>query len=141
MPHNLLINKLRSFRFIGNLLNCFFLYYLSDIQQSVIIDGKESDSLPVTSGVPQGSILGPLIFVLYTNYLPNVRNPEVSLYADDAKVNRQIKSRDDCVMLQKYLESLHGWSHKLKMKFSPVKCKVISAAAIVRFVFTTQLKF
>ena len=92
-----MIHKLRSFGFNGNLLN-WIKNYLSDRHQSVFIDGKESDSLPVTSGVPQGSILGPLFFVLYFNDSPNVFNSKVSLYADDAKVFRKIKPIDDCIL-------------------------------------------
>ena len=78
VPHNLLIHKLRSFGSSGNLLN-WIKNYLSDRHQSVFIDGKESDSLPVTSSVSQGSILGPLFFVLYFNDSPNVFNSKVSL--------------------------------------------------------------
>ena len=89
VPHNLLIHKLRSFGFNGNLLN-WLQNYLFDRHQSIIIDGKESNSLPVTSGVLQGSILGPLFFVLYINDLPNVCNSKVSLYADDAKVFKKL---------------------------------------------------
>ena len=89
VPHNLLIHKLRSFGFNGNLQN-WNQNYLSYIHQSVIIDGNESDSLSVTSGVPQGSILDPLFFVLYINDLPKVCNFKVSLYANDAKVYRKI---------------------------------------------------
>ena len=125
VPHNLLIHKLRSFGFNGNLLN-WTQNYLSDRHKSVIIDSKESDSLPVTSGVPQGSILGPLFFVLYISYLPNVCSSKVSLYADDVKVFRKIKSIDDCILLQKDLASLLAWSHKWKIKFNPAKCNVIS---------------
>ena len=123
--HNLLIHKPRSFGFNGNLLN-WIQNYLSDRHQSVIINGKESDSLPVTSGVPQGSILDPLFFVLYINDLPNVCSSKVSLYADDARVFRKIKSINDCILLQKDLDSLLAWSHKWKMKFNPAKCNVIS---------------
>ena len=101
-PRNLLIYKLRSFGFNGNLLS-WIQNYLSDRHQSVIIDGKESDSLPVTSGVPQGSILGPLFFVLYIDDLPNVCSSKVSLYADDAEVFRKIKSINDCILLQWFL--------------------------------------
>ena len=107
VPHNLLIHKLRSFGFNGNLLN-WIRNSLSDRHQSVIIDDKESDSLPVTSGVPQGSILGPLFFVLCINAL------------------KKIESIGDCILLQKDLDSLLAWSHKWKMKFNTAKYNVIS---------------
>ena len=123
VPHNLLIHKLRSFGFKGNLLN-WIQNYLSDRHQSVIIDGKESDSLPVTSGVPQGSMLGPLFFVFYINDLPNVCNSWVSLYADDAKVFRKIHRW--LYVITKCLDSLLACSHKWKMKFNPAKCNVLS---------------
>ena len=78
-----------------------FIRYLSGRQQRVFISGVPSTWLPVTSGVPQASILGPLLFLLYINDLPvNVRYSKIALFADDAKCVKNVKSVASCVDLQ-----------------------------------------
>ena len=78
-----------------------FIRYLSGRQQRVFISGVPSTWLPVTSGVPQASILGPLLFLLYINDLPvNVRYSQIALLADDAKCVKNVKSVASCVDLQ-----------------------------------------
>jgi hypothetical protein len=82
---------------------------------------------PVSSGVPQGSNLGPLFFLLYINDMPeSVENSTVALFADDSKIFKEIKTRNDCVLLQKDLEALYQWSVKWKMNFNPSKCTVLT---------------
>ena len=85
VPHNKLLYKLESFGIRGNLLN-WFRSYLLGRRHRVVINGKVSDYLPVTSGVPQGSVLGPLLFLIYINDMPNCISRETSLplFADDS---------------------------------------------------------
>lgn len=83
-----------------------------------------SDKAPVTSGIPQGSVLGPLLFVLYINDLPNVVHKDtfVYLFADDTKVFRKIESQADHNALQNDIDNLKRWSDTWLLKFHPQKC-------------------
>ena len=73
--------------------------YLADDKRVVLRNGI-SDWIPVTSGVPQGSILGPLLFPVFVNDLPNIALSTAKLFADDAKLYRQIMNIMDCDILQ-----------------------------------------
>ena len=95
-----------------------------------MIDNKSSDFLPVTSGVPQGSILGPLLFLIFINDMPNVISQETSLFVDDSKCFRLILGRDDGDKLQDDLNELFAWSCIWGMEFNVKKCKVLRVAHI-----------
>ena len=125
--HDIILNKLKYFFGVdGRLLN-FLMNYLKGRRQRVVIDGQFSTWQPVQSGVPQGSILGPLLFVLFINDIVDVISPDtrVLLYADDMKVWRKINSPQDQAALQADITNLHQWSLRNKMKFHPSKCKVL----------------
>ena len=126
IPHDLLILKLKYYGFHGSLLK-WLCSYLSGRQQRVFISGVPSAWLPVTSGVPQGSILGPLLFLLYINDLPiNVRHSKIALFADDAKCVKNVKSVASCIELQSDLDSIFSSSQKWRMIFNITKCYIIS---------------
>ena len=90
MSHPLLLQKLEEFGFRGRLM-MWLGSYLSGRKQRVVLEGQQSDWLAVSSGVPQGSILGPLLFSIFINDLPNqIASPsQMGLYADDSKMFRQ----------------------------------------------------
>ena len=93
----------------------------------MVINGAHSDLLPVTSGVPQGSILGPLLFVIFINDMPSCVSPDthIALFADDAKMFRTISSIDDQVALQNDLNALNNWSKTWDIDFNAKKCVVL----------------
>ena len=69
--------------------------FLSNRGQQVVLNGRISHSIPVTSGVPQGSVLGPILFTMFVNDIPSIVLSPVYLFADDTKVFRVIRNRDD----------------------------------------------
>ena len=94
----------------------------------MVINGCLSDAAVVSSGVPQGSILGPLLFVMFINDMFDCisSGTEIALYADDTKIWRRIDEWGDHLALQRDIDALHLWSVTNKMKFHPLKCKVVS---------------
>ena len=125
IPHTELLYKINQLGISGNVLE-WFQSYLSCRRQSVLIDGIHSSMLPVTSGVPQGSILGPLLFVIFINDLPNsIHSSTPLLFADDTKCIMTICSPNDSVLLQNDLNLLADWSSQWKLSFNTTKCKLL----------------
>ena len=77
--------------------------------QGVVVEGAISSVPQVTSGVPQGSVLGPFLFLVYINYLPLVVSSTIGHFADDAYIYRVIKSKEDTIALQRDLDALVKW--------------------------------
>jgi hypothetical protein len=127
VSHKLLCHKLTSFGFSGNLL-LWITSYLNNRCQRVSLEGESSGWLPVTSGVPQGSILGPFLFLLFSNDIGDTlsQGTHIALYADDAKIFRPIHSAADCLTLQSDLDELQTWSDTWKLSFNALKCQVLS---------------
>ena len=99
--------------------------FLDNRHQSVVLDGTTSDSIPVTSGVPQGSVLGPLLFLAYINDLPQDVQSKVRLFADDTATYPTLTSGHQSETLQKDLETLEKGELDWDMEFNPSKCQVI----------------
>ena len=125
--HDTLLDKLKNEYGIEGRLLKFLVNYLKNREQCVVIGGNKSEMKCVTSGVPQGSIIGPLLFVLFINDMISCisNDTKIALYADDTKIWRNIRSWDDHEALQKDIDSLYVWSLRNKMNFHPSKCKVI----------------
>ena len=96
--------------------------FLIGREQYVEIRGSKSSKLRVTSGVPHGSVLGPVLFLLYMNDLLNQLECPVLLFADDAKIYREIVSQESYEAMQRDLERLENWSNVWLLKFNPEKC-------------------
>jgi hypothetical protein len=93
--------------------------------QRVVVEGKQSQEAPVTSGVPQGSVLGPILFLIYINDLPEGVKSEVRLFADDTIMYRPISNPQDSLALQEDLDKLIEWEQDWLKEFHPGKCQVI----------------
>ena len=122
--HSKLLWKLHQYGIRGQVLN-WVRAFLGSRSQRVVIDGEESESVPVTSGVPQGSVLGPILFLIYNNDLPDEVCSQVRLFADDTALYLTIKSEDDGSALQNDLDILSKWETRWDMEFNPSKCQVV----------------
>ena len=135
VPHRRLIVKLESYGINGNILN-WIKAFLSGRSQVVKVNGAGSESTAVLSGIPQGSVVGPLLFVIYINDLPEAVTSDALLFADDTKLYRQITSREDAHILQCDLDSLRDWSEKGLLMFNLDKCHVLTLGKFENTMYT-----
>ena len=129
VPHKRLILQLKTHGIQGQILN-WIEAWLSGRQQRVILNGTKSDWKEVTSGVPQGSVLGPLLFIIFVNEIEHSLESKVLKFADDIKVVRVIEESKDQETLQSDLDKLVKWSESWQMKFNLSKCKVMHAGKV-----------
>lgn len=121
VPHKLLLQKVKSL----NLPDCLFNWitdYLKNRKQAVLVNGKTSTYLDVTSGVPQGSVLGPLLFLIFINDIYVGIGSSIRLYADDCVMYSGIRTESDCLALQEDIDRISRWCEKWGMKLSIQKC-------------------
>ena len=124
VSHSSLLAKLHHYGIGGNHLR-WIEAFLSSRSQVVVVDGEESEVASVTSGVPQGSVLGPALFLVYINDLPEKLYCTPRLFADDALLYRVIESAADCDLVQRDLQTLEKWERDWSMEFAEDKCKVL----------------
>ena len=141
VPHCQLLQSLADIGVSGQ-LHQWFTSYLSGRQQRVVLDGFSSSYQPVTSGVPQGSILGPLLYIIFMNSLSKIPlspGAKIVLYADDILLYRPINSTEDCNLLQSDVNSILEWisSHGLVPNHSKTKLLSVTRS---RQPFPTNLK-
>ena len=105
VSHEKLIHKLHKYGVKSNTLS-WIKSFLNNRTQTVVIDGTQSHTAPVTSSVPQGSVLGPILFLAYINDLPDNITSQVRLFADDTVVYAAISRMDDSLALQRDLDTL-----------------------------------
>ena len=123
-PHELLKSKLFGRGRGGKTLNWIDSFQCYR-QQRVVVNGAKSDWAPVYSGVPKGTVLGPLLFSLYINDISTDIDSEIRLFADDCVCYREIKDTEDTLKLQKDIDQLGCWARKWGMRFEPVKCNMM----------------
>ena len=124
VPHKRLILKMSAYGVRGKLLN-WIENFLTDRWQRVTVMGESSEWSRVSSGVPQGSVLGPLLFLVYINDLPEMVRSSAKVFADDTKLYRTVSAGPDAQELQNDLDSLHVWSQNWQLPFNANKCKVM----------------
>ena len=127
VPHHKLLLSLAAVGVSGPLLQ-WFKSYLSNRTQTVVLSGHSSSSIPVKSGVPQGSILGPLLFIIYANSLAQLNlSPESSiiLYADDILLYRAVSSSHDGVLLQQDVDAISAWIKASGLAINPSKSTLL----------------
>ena len=124
VPHQRLQMKPRYYGIRG-ILNTWLTQWLTCRSQTVVDDGYNSAEVPVLSGVPWGTVLGPLLFLLYINDLGENCTSRMRLFADDTLIYSTIESCNDAAKLQSDLTALQEWAQKWQMKFNPSKCHVL----------------
>ncbi len=124
VPHERLLLKMQAHGIQGNIGN-WVRQFLTGRKQRVAVNGQTSEWMDVTSGIPQGSILGPTLFLIFINDLPNIAISTTKLFADDTKLYRPIASHDDRQILQEDIDKLWEWSEKWQLPFNADKCKII----------------
>ena len=125
VPHHRLMEKLRWYGLHTSLLS-WICEFISKRSMRVLVQGSCSSWNTVMSGVPQGSVLGPLLFLLYVNDIPSLIHCKSKLFADDIKLWQPIKNYGDNSQLQNDLHSLEHWSEKWLLKFNIEKCHKMS---------------
>ena len=125
VPHQRLLGKLQSYGIQGEIFH-WIESFLQDRSQQVVVNGSISDIAPVISGIPQGTVLGPVLFVIYINDLLDEITSDGFMFADDTKIFRQVASREDAVQLQNDLQKLEEWTNKWLLRFNADKCHVLT---------------
>ena len=128
VPQQRLLYKLTYYGISPQSLNWIH-SFLTNRTQQVLLEGNTSSSINVTSGVPQGSVLGPILFLIYINDLPDYiqNNSTVKLFADDTIIYHPITNQEDWNAFQEDLDALQWWESDWLMHFHPQKCQTMHA--------------
>ena len=126
VPHDKLLYKMNRYGVHENTLKWLSSFLKDRTMKVVVVEGEESKSVKVESGVPQGTVLGPLMFLCHINDLPDSVQSQVRLFADDCLLYRPIRSVKDHEILQNDLIELEKWASRWGMKFNAKKCYVMS---------------
>ena len=127
VPHQCLMKKLHHYGIQGNIYNWIF-SWLTKRTQRVVIKGHSSTSIHVDSGVPQGTVLGPLMFLLYINDTTTNITSSVRLFADDCVLYHVIHSEQDHHLLQQDLNYIIQWTKRWQMSLNTNKCAILTCS-------------
>ena len=125
VPHKKLLHKLDQYGIRGP-VHRWLTNFLTKRKMRVTLEGESSQQVTVDSGVPQGTVLGPILFLCHIYDLPNAVKSSVRLFADDCLLYSEINSQNDHNKLQKDLENLEKWAENWGMRFNATKCYIMS---------------
>ena len=134
-PHRKLLHKLDAYGIRGP-LHTWIANFLTKRKMNVVVEGEKSRSAHVGSGVPQGTVLGPLLFLCHINDLPERVTSQIRLFADDCLLYRPINSPQDHQTLQQDLNNLQIWADDWGMRFNAKKCYLLSTKSKSRYFYT-----
>ena len=141
VDHQILLEKLKKYNISGELYN-WLSEYLSNRRQAVVIQGTKSYEANVQSGVPQGTVLGPLLFLVYINDLgTSIKDCIVSCFADDTRLKRKISNESDVNTLQKALNLSAIWSKENNMSLHEHKFELLTHSISKKPYYNTELPF
>ena len=125
VPHQRLLIKLRKAGISGRLLSWMESFLLHRLQH-VKVNGTFSKMKNVTSGVPQGSVLGPILFLIFINDLPNILSTcSSTIFADDTKLSMKVNTDHDVATFQNDLDMLAEWCKTWRLQFNADKCHIL----------------
>ena len=124
VPHERLMVKVRAHGIRGKVID-WIEDFLKHRKQRVSVNSAQSSWKEVLSGIPQGSVLGPILFILYINDLPNQLKNRALMYADDTKIYAKVNTRNDRDMMQQDLMTALEWAETWQLRFNQEKCKVL----------------
>ena len=139
VPHKRLLHKIKSFGVCGN-VSKWIEGFLLNRKQYVSVNGVSSKVESVLSGVPQGTVLGPILFVMYINDLLDGIKSDGVLYADDTKIFSTIMGKKEAMELQSDIENLERWAEDWLMNFHPGKCHVLTLGRFEDIKYAHQYK-
>ena len=125
ISHRFIFTKLRYYGITNRTLS-WIGAFISNRTQTTVVNGVHSSYVEVTSGVPQGSVLGPMLFLVYINDISNAITSQINLFADDSVLYRNIRNQNDQVILQNDLDTISSWAEKWLMDLNINKCSVLS---------------
>ena len=125
VPHQRLALKLHHYGIRGNTLR-WIQAFLDNREQCVSVNGTHSQWSPVKSGVPQGSVLGPTLFLVYINDIVDDVKSNIRLFADDSILYREIRGDEDHAILQQDLNTVFKWADTWQMSFNASKCQLLT---------------
>ena len=129
VPYARLINKLYAYGIRRRLLR-WIQNFLTNRKQKIIVQGEESQWADVASGIPQGSVLGPVLFLTYINDLPDAIKKFVTIFADDTMEHAVIRTENDAIEVQEDLYEMSDWSEIWEILFNAKKCKSLHMGKI-----------
>ena len=113
--------------------------FLGNRTEEVVVNGPKSECGMVQSGVPQGTVLGPLLFLIYINDIESQITSTIHLFADDSALYRPIYSESDSLSLQEYIFKLQKWANTWQMAFNVNKCKLLRItyrkSSVIKYVY------